>query len=144
MSLTLLVVIVVVGIAAVVLAVHMTGGSSRAVLQDADAAVRRFQEDFPDARIDHVLLTADGSAAFLRIVPGRIGVVQAVGGRFLTRMVSTADLASRPRATGSEITVRFRDFTWPGGCFTFSGEESAKAVEELFLTQRKAGRWEAR
>src|SRR5690606_4597471 len=103
MSLTLLVVIVVVGIAAVVLAVHLTGGSARAVLKDTEAAVRRFQDDFPGSRIDRVLLTADGSAAFLHIVPDRIGIVQAVGGKFLTRMVSAVDLACRPRAAGTEI-----------------------------------------
>lgn len=143
MDLTLLVVLVVVGIVAVVLAVHLTGGSKRAVLADADAARARFREDFPDLRIDKVLLTADGSAALLSLAGG-VGIVQAVGGKFLTRLVSAKDLAGQPRADGATIALRFHDFTWPGGGFTFASADDAKEAERMFVALRKAGIWEER
>ena len=65
MSLPLLVVIVVFGIALSVLAVHFTGGSKTATLASADQALERFAEDFPDDLATAVRLTADGRTAFL-------------------------------------------------------------------------------
>ncbi|RIK86898.1 MAG: hypothetical protein DCC69_06290 [Hyphomicrobiales bacterium] len=139
MSLTLLVVMVVVGVAGVVVAVHLTGGSVRARLADADAARSRFAVDFPDLDIARVHLTADGDAAFLALGDGRVGIVKAVGDRFLTRAVAGADLSGAPRATDSTLVLRLRDFTWPGGVFTFAGPDEARAVERLLAALHARG-----
>lgn len=139
MSLMLLVIVVVAGIAAVVAAVHLTGGSRRATLADEAAARRRFGEDFPDLGVRAVHLTRERNAAILVLEDGRIGIVQAVGGKFLTRKIAGADLAGAPRASSSAVSVRLRDFTWPGGVFAFAGQEEAKAVEALFAALHAAG-----
>ncbi len=132
MSLGLLAVMVVIGVSGVVLLVHLTGGSRRARLEDELAARARFGVDYPDLAIVAVYLTQDGDAAFLALEDSRVGIVAAVGDRFLTRMVGAHDLAGTPRVTGATLMLRLRDFTWPGGAFTFAGEGEARAVAELF------------
>lgn len=141
MSLTLLVIIVAVGIALVVMAVHVTGGSARAVL-DGDSAMRRFADDFPELRIRAVRITHDCHTAFLQLEDDRVGIVQAVGGKFLTRIVAAGDLAGVPRATDTAIAVRFRDLTWPGGRFNFANAEEARAVQTMFAALRRQEMWD--
>lgn len=131
MSLGLLVVMVVVGVSGVVLIVHLTGGSRRARLADEAAARARFGVDYPDLAIVAVHLTKEGDAAFLALNDGRVGIVAAIGDRFLTRLIATHDLAGAPRVSGATLALRLRDFTWPGGTFTFAGEEEAGAVAAL-------------
>ncbi|TYR31017.1 hypothetical protein FY036_16410 [Mesorhizobium microcysteis] len=142
MSLALLVIIVVVGIAAVVAAVHLTGGSAPARLSGEEAARTRFAVDYPEMMVGRVWLTREGDAAFLELENGHVGIVHAIGGKFLTRLVAASDLTSAPRASDSELLVRFRDFTWPGGIFGFADGQEAKAVETMFSALRKAALWE--
>lgn len=128
MSLPVLVVIVIFGIAAVVLAVHLTGGSQRASLADAQAAAARFAEDFPrDDDVRDVRLTADRSSAFLDFGSAGTGVVHAVGDRFLTRLLTPADVLAATR-DGAALVLTLRDFTWRGGRFVFEGPDDAGAV----------------
>lgn len=142
MSLTLLVFIVVAGIAAVVVAVHMTGGSVRAKLDGEEAARLRFADDFPDLVPASVWLTRDRCAAIIGLNDGRVGIVHALGGKFLTRLVAAGDLIGTPRASNSAVAVRLRDFTWHGGAFAFADTEEARAVEAAFAALRKAALWE--
>lgn len=142
MSLTLLVFIVVAGIAAVVIAVHMTGGSVRAELDGEEAARRRFAEDFPDLAPASVWLTRDRCAAIIGLEDGRVGIVRALGGKFLTRLVTAGDLVGAPRASDGTVCVRLRDFTWRGGVFRFADAEEARAVEAAFAALRKVALWE--
>ncbi len=141
MSLPLLVIIVVVGIAAVVIAVHMTGGSRIATLADEGAARERFAVDYPDLPVQSVWLTSDGKAAILELADGRAGIVHAMGGKFLTRIVNPSDVAGAPRASGSRLMLRLRDFTWPGGIFEFSDAAEAAMAEALVSRQRSNGLW---
>lgn len=131
MSLGLLVVMVVVGVSGVVLIVHLTGGSKRARLADEAAARARFGVDYPDCGVTAIHLTKEGDAAFLALDDGRIGIVAAIGDRFLTRLVAMHDLAGAPCVSGAMLSLPLRDFTWPGGTFTFAGEDEAQAVEAL-------------
>lgn len=142
MSLTLLVIIVVAGIAAVVIAVHLTGGSARAQLDGQEAARKRFAEDFPDLVPASVWLTKDRCAAILSLNGGRIGIIHALGGKFLTRLVTADDLVGTPRANDAIVRVRLRDFTWRGGVLAFDDVEEARAVETAFAALRKAALWE--
>ena len=132
MSLGLLAVMVVFGVSGVVLLVHLTGGSRRARLEDEAVAQARFAIDYPDLAIVAAYLTQDGDAAFLALKDGRAGIVAAVGDRFLTRVAGAHDLVGAPRITGPVLTLRLRDFTWPGGAFTFAGEDEARTVAALF------------
>ena len=132
MSLGLLAILVVIGVSGVVLVVHLTGGSRRARLEDEATARARFGVDYPDLAVMAVHPTHEGDAAFLALEDGRVGIVAAIGDRFLTRVVGAADLAAPPRVAGVVLTLRLRDFTWPGGAFTFAGEGEARAVAALF------------
>lgn len=136
MSLALLVVMVVVGVSGVVLIVHLTGGSVHARLADEAAARARFAVDFPEPEVTAAFLTADGEAAFLALADGRVGIVQAIGSKFLTRIVAARDLAEAPRVEDAAVTLHLRDFTWPGGVFTLAGADEARAVEALLLALR--------
>ena len=136
MDLTLLVAMVVVGVSGVVLIVHLTGGSRRARLDGEAAARARFGVDFPDLGVETVHLTAAADAAFLALGDGRVGIVQAIGDKFLTRVVAARDLAGAPRVTGATLTLRLKDFTWKGGAFTFADEETAGAVGRLLAALR--------
>jgi hypothetical protein len=132
MPLSVLVAIVVVGIALTVLAVHFTGGSEVARLADADEAVRRFLIDFPAEKIDSVHLTADKGTAFLPLHGKGFGVVHAVGGNFLTRVIMRANVASLSLEEGNILSLRLRDFTWKGGEFSFADPRSAAEIASLF------------
>ena len=128
MSLPLLVVIVVFGIALTVLAVHFTGGSKTATLASADQALDRFAEDFPDDLATAVRLTADGRTAFLDLARGRIGIVHGIGDCFLTRIVTPGDVVALTADDPATILLRLDDFTWKGGRFTFATAGDARAV----------------
>ena len=130
MNLTLLVVMVVVGITAVVVAVHLTGGTVTAALADAAAAKRRFASDFADLDITNVWLTEQRHAAFLALVDGRTGIVSALGDRFLTRIAAAGDPAMKVDRDGSTVRIWIDDFTWHGGPFTFAEEADAQAIAQ--------------
>ena len=127
MSLPVLVVLVVFGIALSVASVHFTGGTTTATLGGADHALARFAEDFPDERPGAVRLTADSHAAFLDLGPQRCGIVQSIGDCFLTRIVTPHDILALTRE-GNAVSLRLDDFTWKGGSFVFADEAGALAV----------------
>ena len=124
----MLVALVVFGIALSVAAVHLTGGTKTATLADADQALSRFAEDFPDELVATVRLTADARTAFLDLGPARIGIVHSVGDCFLTRIVTPHDVLALDVDEAGAIALRLADFTWTGGRFAFADKADAKAV----------------
>jgi hypothetical protein len=128
LSLPLLVIIVTVGIAATVLAVHLTGGSRRAKLSDIEQALNAFEADFPDLKAGDPVMTANGESAFLALADGRTGIVQSFGDGFFTRVVSPADIAEVRLREPAIVSIRFKDFTWTGGHFAFADPATAKAT----------------
>ncbi|MDG4898282.1 hypothetical protein P9272_32635 [Mesorhizobium sp. WSM4976] len=127
MGLPVLVVLVVLGIALSVAAVHFAGGTTTATLAGADQALARFAEDFPDEKPGAVRLTADNHAAFVDLGPQRCGIVHSIGDCFLTRIVTPNDILTVTRE-GNVVSLRLNDFTWKGGSFLFVGEADARAV----------------
>ncbi|MBX3578052.1 MAG: hypothetical protein KF723_12640 [Rhizobiaceae bacterium] len=128
MSLPLLAAIVVLGIAATVIAVHLTGGSHRATLSGFDQALGAFRTDFPDIEVGNAVMTANGESAFLDLADGRTGIVQSFGDGFFTRVVSPADIAEIRLREPAIVSIRFRDFTWTGGHFAFADPVTAKTT----------------
>ncbi|MEX0406602.1 hypothetical protein ABGN05_13070 [Aquibium sp. LZ166] len=122
MSLPVLVVMVVVGIAAIVLSVHLTGGTRNAVLPDAEAARQRFATDFPGEKTGAVVLSSDRGTAFLELSGDRTGIVQAFGGHFLTRIVTPADILRVEPAGSAALHLTLNDYTWRGGRFEFADQ----------------------
>lgn len=130
MSLPVLVAFVVVGISLVVAAVHFTGGSEVAVIDDENHASWIFALDFPDERPIEVMITSDRHSAFLPLPGGRVGMVQSFGDGFFTRIAAAKDIAAIAlREQG--LSIRFRDFTWTGGHFRFADEGPAARVAEI-------------
>ena len=128
MSLPILVAMVVVGISAVVAAVHLSGGSARARLSGADQALQRFATDFPDVTANAVFLTEDGDTAFLQLDNGTVGIVHGLGDKFLTRIVTEADVSAFNAIDDKTVSLRLGDFTRKGGNFRFTDSEAAGAV----------------
>lgn len=128
MSLPVLVAIVVVGIALCVLAVHVRGGGRLASIADAAVALDRFAVDHPDDRVLSTRITRDRRTAFLELEAGRIGIVHAMGDCYLTRLVSARDIMAAVRPAPEIIALRFDDFTWRGGTFTFASTADAQGV----------------
>jgi hypothetical protein len=127
MSLLVLVAIVAVGIALAVAAVHFTGGSRQAGISSEDEALQRFLLDFPAENAGAVRVTSDGKAAFISLHGSGTGIVGVIGDKFLTRIVSARDVKSLTLA-GNTVSIRFRDFTWPGGDFVFAEPSAAREV----------------
>lgn len=137
MSLPVLVVIVAIGIALVVAAVHFTGGTTVATLREKSDARTRFADDFPDEHISDIRLTEARRSAFLRLHDGRVGIVQGIGGRFLTRIVTPAEIRRLTQPDPATLSLQLRDFTWPGGDFRFASEADAQAVMHMFAGRRE-------
>ena len=128
MSLPILVVLVAVGIALTVAAVHFTGGSKPSSIRDDAHARQLFLADFPNEQPGPASLTTDRHSAFMTLAGDRMAIVQSFGDGFFTRIVSRGDIASvRVREPGT-LSLRFRDFTWTGGHFHFDRMATAAAV----------------
>lgn len=111
------------GISFIVGLVHVTGGSRKARLENADAALRRFAEDFPEAAATAVVLTRAGDAAILGL-SGGAGVVQAVGDCFLTRLLKPGEV-NKLAVSGASVDAAFADFTFPKARWMFAGPDEA-------------------
>jgi len=138
MGLPLLVAIVVVGIAATVLAVHFTGGSRRAAIAGEDHARDVFKAEHPDLLTGTVAVTKDGQSAFLALSGDNVGVVHVLGDGFLTRIFSRKDVGRADFTEPATVSIRFRDFTWTGGNFTFADAVAARWVVDALAPHAKA------
>lgn len=132
MSLPVLAALVVIGVGLIVAAIHFTGGSRWASLDTPEAARERFAIDFPNLAIDRTCVTLDRRSAFLELSNGQVGLVHAVGAKFLTRLYGPIDIASLRRSGPSAILIRFSDFTFPGARFEFERSADADRVTGLF------------
>lgn len=125
MPLEMLAIMVVLGLALAIGAVHLSGLSHPAHIEDATQAAARFGEDFPERNVMDCLITEDRRAAFLKLEGGGIGLVAAMGDRFITRLLDGAAMAGHTRPQPDEIDLEFRDFTYPSGAYGFGSAEEA-------------------
>lgn len=128
MSLPILVVLVVVGITLTIAAVHFTGGSKVSIIRDGEHARRLFLADFPDEQPGRAVLTANSQSAFMQLSGGRTAIVQSFGDGFFTRIVAPSDIAQLGLREPATVSIRFKDFTWTGGHFTFAGVDTAQQI----------------
>jgi hypothetical protein len=135
-SLPLLVAIVVIGISLTVAAVHFTGGSKVASIDDEAEARGIFARDFPDERPHSVQITGDRQSAFLALPGGRTGIVHSFGDGYFTRIATPTDVAALALRDPATVSLRFRDFTWTGGHFAFADTAAAAAVAQALDPKR--------
>ncbi|MEZ4317626.1 MAG: hypothetical protein R3F61_08975 [Myxococcota bacterium] len=96
-----------IGIVLVTVLTWALGWSKRAEL-DPGLARQRFLEDFPEARIDDLIVATDRASALLWL-GGVGGVVYVVGDRFATRKLDRAVV----RADGDALIVDFGEYGNP-------------------------------
>jgi hypothetical protein len=130
--------IVAFGIALTVAAVHFTGGSKFAVIADSDHARALFLADFPEEHPQEPHLTGDRRSAFMDLPGQRVAIVQSFGDGFFTRIVSYSDVAAIRLRDPGIVSIRFKDFTWTGGHFTFEDQGSAAAVHAALNPSKNA------
>lgn len=131
MGLPVLAALVVVGIALIVLAIHLTGGSRAATIADAEHARALLAADHPNAKALDVVVTADRRAAFLALHGGGVGLVHAIGLKYLTRIYAPGQVGTVRREGERTLVVRPGDFTFSGGRFAFADPAAADTVERL-------------
>ncbi|GAB4351179.1 MAG: hypothetical protein Kow0026_08070 [Oricola sp.] len=133
MPLPVLVAVVAVGIALVVLVVHLTGGSRVAEIAGEDMARERFLVDYPEAGIVRCILSSDRRDAVLELVDGHVGLVHAVGSNYLTRFVGRGEMAAEPSAMEEgAVDLDTGDITWPRARLHFADGETARTVAGMF------------
>lgn len=107
MPLEILVVMVVGGISAIAVALHLLGKSARVMLTE-ESARAAWARQFPDCPVKSVSLSADAHAALLCTAEGQ-GLVWALGADTAARSLKGAHLD----ATDNGLSIRFDDFTAP-------------------------------
>ncbi|HSO48521.1 MAG TPA: hypothetical protein VLQ68_11385 [Rhizobiaceae bacterium] len=128
MPLEFLAIMVAIGLALVIGAVHFSGLSRPARLADADQARARFLLDYPDEAIGEIVLGRDGNAAFISLSAGRIGLVHAMGDRFVTRILERRVVrAVEPDGSGA-LVLKLDDFTLPKERAVFTNSADAAKV----------------
>ncbi len=104
---------------AVIIALHAAMGRTRtARLESADQVRAVFATDFPDESPATVTLSRDATLAFLTLPrpgdePEAIGVVQAMGTFWATRILEPGMVARVEADRKGGLRIRLRDFTGP-------------------------------
>ncbi len=120
MPLSILLPMVVLGIAGIAVLLHVLGLSRRATLSDAAAARAAWLREFPEDSPIRVILCHDHSAALIETARGR-GVVWPMGADTTARYLNGARI--RQRKTG--LTLDLPDYTAPRIRLTLAPDEAA-------------------
>jgi hypothetical protein len=129
MPLELLAGMVVVGLSLVIGAVHFSGLSRPARIDAAGTAIARFLVDFPDESPGETIVTVDGRDAFIALAQHRVGMVHAIGDRFLTRILRAGMVTSVALPAPDKLELRLADFTLPRELTSFRNAAEAARVE---------------
>jgi hypothetical protein len=113
MPLHILALLVVVGLAAIIAAVHFSGGS-RAIAPMTEAQARqRFMDDHQTFEVADCHVADDGRTALVfGVEPGQGGVVLQMGDRLVTRRLGP-DFVAAISQTSAGLDLALRDFTLP-------------------------------
>lgn len=120
MPLSILLPMVILGIAGIAVLLHVLGLSRRATLSDAAAARAAWLREFPEDAPTKVILCHDHSAALIETAQGR-GVIWPMGADTTARYLRGARV--RQRKTG--LTLDLPDYTAPRIRLTLSPDEAA-------------------
>ncbi|MFZ1681199.1 MAG: hypothetical protein WAT70_09265 [Rhizobiaceae bacterium] len=133
MSLALLAILVVGGVSGILLAIHLAGGTRDVRLEAPEAAMRRFALDFPEAAPRAVILDAGGDAAFLDTDAG-VGLVQAIGDRYLTRLIAPGQ-AEMSRPAPDRLALVFAETGLPPAIYAFADTADCERVAGLLASK---------
>jgi len=122
------------GIALIVLIIRYSGLSKTARIKGGKEAIEIFHQDFAGERVSDIsTISADQSAAFIELEnPAHLGLVEAIGDRFITRLLGSKDIASIKQYDENSLSIRFHDFTHPKGQYKFNNPtELTNLIERL-------------
>ena len=135
LPLPVLVAIVTVGIALIVLVVHLTGGSRPALIDGEEMAGTRFSVDYPEAVVQRCIVSSDRRDAVLELADGHVGLVHAIGSKYLTRLVNRGEMAaSANRTEPGVVDLDTGDITWPRARLHFADDQLAETVAGMFAS----------
>ncbi|MDQ7070277.1 MAG: hypothetical protein Q9M48_05995 [Rhodobacterales bacterium] len=122
MPLPILLVLVVGGIGAIALVLHMLGLSARRVFANESEAGAVWESEFPDDPARQVILSHDHHAALIDTVQGQRGIVWPMGADAAARYLIGATI----RKTGKGLNIRLPDFTAPRISLRLDQDEADK------------------
>ena len=129
MPLEILGLMVVVGLALVIGAVHYSGGSKSVEPMTEADAINRFLVDFPGIEISHVVLSDNGAIAILSTKESRkVGLVEQMGSHCLTRLLDQKNVEDIS-IDNSGIRIHLRDATLPA--IEFNASDPVKCEKML-------------
>ncbi|MBL4726453.1 MAG: hypothetical protein JKY83_07240 [Rhizobiaceae bacterium] len=129
--------LVICGISLTVLAVYFSGISKLAKLADGAEAKTEFLLDYADARIKSSILTTDKSAGFMILdQKTTVGLVEAMGSGFLTRLLSVGDIAGL-ELTDGKLNVRYNDFTHKRRSYTVENPKDAATIHDALTALKR-------
>lgn len=127
------------GIALIVLIIRYSGLSKTARLKGSKNAIEIFHRDFAGENVcDVTIITSDQSAAFIEMENSvQLGFVEAIGDRFITRLLGSNDIASFEQYSENGLSVMFHDFTHPKGQYEFNSNRELSNLLELLTKLEK-------
>ena len=140
MPLELFALITPLGIALIVLIIRYSGLSKTVQIGNSGNAIKLFLQDHGGENVSGTaIISMDKRAAFIEMdTPGQIGFVEAIGDRFITRLLGAGDIASFEQLDGNGLSVRFHDFTHPKGQYEFSNpRELSDLIAQLIRLEKQ-------
>ncbi len=111
---------------------HRMGYSASVTVQSEEAALRIYASEFPADRVQSVDLLADSAGALLVLASGQLGVIWAVGSKWLVRRIESGDLRA-VEASQNTVTIKFYSFSSPSMRLVLETEVQAQHWCELFV-----------
>lgn len=125
MPLTILVPMILVGLALVAIAIRLLGLSKDVSIPAIADAISLLRADYPDANIEEAILASNGKAAILKLEDGSAGLVEAMGDRFITRILAQKDIRQVERKGDCDLVLRLADFTLSRLTLSFAEPKAA-------------------
>lgn len=129
MSLGILALVVVSGIALVVILVRLSDrGREGSEEADAGTALIEFGSAFPGEAIRAVIMTADKKASFFRLAEGRTGFLQTMGRHSIARLIEPEKVSVAAHDSAPALKIDFGETAFTGGTYRFASQEDASEV----------------
>ncbi|MEO0327638.1 MAG: hypothetical protein AAF217_03475 [Pseudomonadota bacterium] len=129
MPLHILALLVIFGLAVVLLAVHIGGGTGAVRLLNDTSTKERFVLDFPNFIIEEILLSDDQTSALVfSLEREEVGLIQAIGQNHLTRMLDPG-LLRKLEVTDKKLQLHLSDFTLRKAALVIADKSTRDAVQ---------------
>ena len=121
---------------------HWLGRSVRRRLTDTEEAGHLFETACPEHEVHEVLVSGDGHAALVTLKEGGIGLIYAMGSKWMARNLPAGSAKSLKRLDENRLRLTLGDYTMPRLTFTLANEAEAArwtALLDTILYTNEAG-----